>query len=66
MGDRSVNSRGNKRDRTVAFGKNSIFCKMLKQLPEGESISIGRVGQLVNICKMSKISYSQSFIYANV
>ncbi|WP_172184305.1 hypothetical protein [Microcoleus asticus] len=65
-GDRSVNSRGNKRDRTVAFSKNSIFCKMLKQLPEGESISIGRDCQVVNICKISKISYPQSFIYANV
>jgi hypothetical protein len=63
---RSVNSRENKDDRIAKIGKKCIFCKTLKLLDEDESISIGRAGQLVNICKISKISYLQSFIYANV
>jgi|GEM_PF-4814013 hypothetical protein len=40
--DRSVNSRGNKDDRTATIGNKSIFCKMLKLLYEDESISIDR------------------------
>ncbi|WP_373537250.1 hypothetical protein [Microcoleus sp.] len=41
-------------DRTTAFNKNSIFCKILKLISEDESISIDRDCQLVNICKIKQ------------
>jgi len=60
------NYRSNKGDRTFELHRSYIFCKILKLLLENQSISIDRDCQVVNICKMSKISYPQSFIYANV